>query len=83
MLSRLPMGPDHFFNDQHSLNVVVNLIQDSRVQELSISAPQVQKETKADSILQKFQVARSCLIVDHNCYQDSQHFKNYFLGIPN
>jgi len=37
MLSRLPMGPDHFFDEQQSLNIVVNLIQDSQVQELPIS----------------------------------------------
>ena len=46
MLSRLPVGPDHFFDDQQSLNVVVNLIQDSQVQELPISAIQVQKKQR-------------------------------------
>ena len=51
MLSRFPVGLDHFFDDQQSLNVVVNLIQDSQVQELPISAIQVQKATKADQKL--------------------------------
>jgi len=50
MLSRLP---DHFFDDQQSLNVVVDLIQDSKVQKLPFSATHVQKATKADPILQK------------------------------
>ena len=42
MLSRLPVGPNHFFGDQQGLNVVVNLIQDSQVQELPVNYTQVQ-----------------------------------------
>jgi len=43
MLSRLPVEPDHIFDDQQSLNVVVNLIQDSQVQELPVSGTKCNK----------------------------------------
>ena len=55
MLSRLPAGPDQFFDDQQSLNVVVNQIQDSQVRDSSVSAIEVQKATKAAPVLQKHQ----------------------------
>ena len=53
MLSRLPVGPDQFFDDKQSLNIVVNLIQDSQVQDSPVSATEVQKATRADPVLQK------------------------------
>ena len=53
MLSRLPSGPDQFFDEKQSLNVIVNLIQDGQVRDLPVSAMAVQKATKADPVLQK------------------------------
>ena len=41
MLSRLPAGADQFFDDQQSLNVVVNQIQDSQVRDSPVSAIEV------------------------------------------
>ena len=53
MLSRLPVGHVQFFDDKQSLNIVVNLIQDSQVQYSPVSATEAQKATKADQVLQK------------------------------
>ena len=53
MLSRLPVGPDQFFDDQQSLNIVVNQIQDSQMRDSPVSAMEVKKATKSDPILQK------------------------------
>ena len=53
MLSRLPAGRDEFFDNQQSLNLDANQIQDSQVRDLPVPAIEAQKVTKADPVLQK------------------------------
>ena len=53
MLSRLPTGPDHFFDDKQNMIVIINLIQDTQVQDSPVAAIKVWKATKAYPVLQK------------------------------
>ena len=51
--SRLPMGNDSVFEQYHSQNVIVSMIQESQLTSLPISAEEIKKATDKDHILQK------------------------------
>ena len=51
--SRLPTGNDPTFERYQSQNSVVNMVQESRLTSLPISAEEVRKATEEDHVLQK------------------------------
>ena len=52
-LSRLPVENDSVFEQYHSQNSIVNMVQESRITSLPISAEEIQKATDKDPVLQK------------------------------